>query len=89
MRDLPDATEKFTAAGVLTEKARLFLLQLSDVINGRMAIRYKEYADLAAISAAVPNPKKYAIYGVVIGQGMAMHNGVNWVRAADDTTLIT
>lgn len=57
-------------------------------LSGEYIVTYPNYADLAAISAAVPDPEPFTIYGIVTQQGLAMHNGVEWIRAGDDSSPI-
>lgn len=86
---LPDFGEAVVdSARGFTEQTRLYLLQLGQILSGDIHPKIKRYVDLVDLQDKVPNPEVDKIYGVVTGQGLALWNGSNWVKAADDTTNI-
>jgi len=65
----------------------LFLDFVSKYVNGDIPITPPSYTNLADINARLPLPNENNMVRV-IGQGLAVFDGTNWVLASDDTTLI-
>lgn len=88
---LPDVNRKLTVDGILTIPSRLFLDFLQRIIDLDIEISYRipRYDSLLLLDAAFPIPNPNMMV-VVTGQGQAIFKvGIGWVKAADDTTLIT
>lgn len=89
MKTLSNANERLVNKdGVPTEQNYLYLLQLNQLLNGQLFPKVPRYADLADIQSKIKKPEVDVIYGTVTGQGPALWNGSQWVRAADDSTPI-
>jgi hypothetical protein len=89
MKQLPDAASPIVNdGGVLNEQTRLYLQQVEELLSGQIFPTLPEYANLAALQAAIKNPVKGKIYGFLPGQGQAVYNGSDFVRASDYSTLI-
>ena len=89
MNILPDAnTAVIDKDGRFSDQIRLYLLQLGDFLTGRRKRRLAIYADLAALTAAIPNPDLGMEGGLVTGQGLAVWDGSDWVLASDFSTPI-
>ena len=71
-----------------TEQSFEFFEYLARYINGEEPVKFPAFSDLADLDDRLPNPEVNDTVRVV-GQGLAIYTGSNWVLAADDTTPIT
>jgi len=87
---IPDKNEPLTISGFLNNPSRLFLNVLQRIIDRDIEIsyRFERYDSLILLNEQYPNPNPN-MTAVVSGQGLAIYkDGVGWVLAADDVTLI-
>lgn len=90
MSRIPDKNVPLTISGYLSNASRLFLDVLQRIIDREIEIsyRYERYDSLFLLDEQYPNPNPN-MTAIVSGQGLAIYkDGIGWVLAADDTTLI-
>ena len=85
----PKIDEKIVKEDLTSDEALYrFLDQVNRLLQGELYYRIPFYTDLADLDSRLPKPLDSSMVRV-IGQGLAVYNGTNWVKASDDTTLIT
>ena len=85
MKVLPNADERVSEDGVLTEQARLYLLQLGELLIGEIPLIMPRYANRNALEAAVINPVENQIAGTVdTAVGLVIRLNSDWVDSDGD-----
>lgn len=74
--------------GLQTDITLRFFENLDRLLNGVIPFDFPVYADLTTLTNKIRNPDA-GMCVFVKSQGLAVYDGVSWVKSSDGVTLIT